>query len=86
MKAEPKPEPELSYADVIYGEWTGPRKRMKLKEHKAQAIIKAPWAYLLPDGCKKKLYAKHFYIVTKYDKKPDNFDEVAVAFIMKQIR
>ncbi len=80
-----KVEPTLYYANVAYGEWVGSFKNPKLVEFKAQAIIKENVAYLLPNGKRKMINGKHFYILSKVVRKPKDFDTAAVAKIKKQI-
>lgn len=77
-------KPAVYYAEVVYGEWEGTRKRPKLVEYTAQAVIQGNNAYILPLGVKKLVSGKHFNEIKTYTRKPKHFDTVVVSKIKKK--
>lgn len=71
-------EPIYDFCEVEYGEWEGPKRRLKLVEYTDYAIIKDNWAYLYNDGYvkKKKVSGSHFYIKKKYSEIPNDLKSV----------
>lgn len=64
-----KKEVEEEIALITYGEWTGPRKHMKLEEHTEYAIIIGNVAHLAY-GKTKRLSGSHIEVVETYKRCP----------------
>ena len=66
---EAKPEDKPTKAKVIYSEWTGTRRHLKLIDTECYAVIIGRWAYL-ENGQKKRTDGKHFHIIETYETAP----------------
>lgn len=64
-----KKEVKQDIALIAYGEWTGPRKHMKLEEHTAYAIIIGNIAHLAY-GKTKRMSGSHIEVVESYKRCP----------------